>query len=191
MEDEIKVTMLGSVGVGKSSLVTVFFSNVFVEDHDPTIEDLFRKTVTDGGRSFVMEIWDIANTDYLFPLREQHMMQSQGFMFIYDITKRETFHELTKLKNTVLQGKDASTISCVVLGNKTDLEQLRKVPIEEGKKLASSFGADFFETSAKNKVNVHEAFLHLSRLIRTKFTLQNQSRRKRTRSKQKPVCVLL
>eukprot|EP01112_Ceratiomyxa_fruticulosa_P015744 TRINITY_DN4672_c0_g1_i2.p1 TRINITY_DN4672_c0_g1~~TRINITY_DN4672_c0_g1_i2.p1 ORF type:complete len:139 (-),score=18.46 TRINITY_DN4672_c0_g1_i2:115-531(-) len=138
-----------------------------------------------------MEIWDIANTDYLFPLREQHMMQSQGFMFIYDITKRETFHELTKLKNTVLQGKDASTISCVVLGNKTDLEQLRKVPIEEGKKLASSFGADFFETSAKNKVNVHEAFLHLSRLIRTKFTLQNQSRRKRTRSKQKPVCVLL
>ena len=44
--NEYKLAMLGSGGVGKSSLTVRYVQQVFVEDYDPTIEDSYRKMVS-------------------------------------------------------------------------------------------------------------------------------------------------
>ena len=49
----------------------------------------------------------------------------------------------------------------MIVGNKTDLEDLRKVSFEEGKELANKLKADFYETSAKDNKNVKESFYKL------------------------------
>lgn len=54
----------------------------------------------------------------------------------------------------------------VVVGNKSDLESERQVSTQEGMELARNFGAPFFETSAKTRVNVEESFYQLVREIR-------------------------
>lgn len=54
----------------------------------------------------------------------------------------------------------------VVVGNKSDLESERQVSNQEGADLARSFGAPFFETSAKTRVNVEECFYQIVREIR-------------------------
>lgn len=55
----------------------------------------------------------------------------------------------------------------VLCGNKCDLESERQVTKAEGENLAKSWRIPFFETSAKNRINVEEAIQELCR--RTKL----------------------
>ena len=46
----------------------------------------------------------------------------------------------------------------VLVGNKCDLEDRRKVTREEGEASANSFGIPYIETSAKSNICVEESF---------------------------------
>jgi Fe2+ transport system protein B len=52
-----------------------------------------------------------------------------------------------------------------VQGNKVDLEQNREVPTQEAKALAEKLKIPFFETSAKERINLVEAFAELVRQV--------------------------
>lgn len=57
---------------------------------------------------------------------------------------------------------DAESFPFLVVGNKTDLEDHRKVSTLEGKKFCQQNGNMlFFEASAKNNTNVESAFKEL------------------------------
>lgn len=56
-------------------------------------------------------------------------------------------------------------VPIILVANKADLEAQRQVPTTNGKELATKLGALFIETSAKNNVNVSEAFCELVRKI--------------------------
>ena len=60
------------------------------------------------------------------------------------------------------------------MGNKCDQESAREVPKEEAQEFANQFGMPFLETSAKNSVNVDEAFLKMTKEIKDKLS-QRQS----------------
>lgn len=54
----------------------------------------------------------------------------------------------------------------VLVANKADLEFERQVGSNEGRQLAKNFGCRFIETSAKQRINVDDAFYNLVREIR-------------------------
>jgi Ras-related protein Rab-1A len=54
----------------------------------------------------------------------------------------------------------------ILVGNKCDLEELRKVSFEEGLELAKHYEIPFLETSAKNSVNVESSFVTMSKEIK-------------------------
>lgn len=56
----------------------------------------------------------------------------------------------------------------VLVGNKCDLEDQRKVRRQEGEELAAKWGVEFREASAKTKVNNEECFFELVRQVRLK-----------------------
>ena len=56
-------------------------------------------------------------------------------------------------------------VKVVLVGNKTDLQNERKVMFEDGKRLADNFGISFFEVSAKSGENVQEVFTALGKDI--------------------------
>ena len=60
-----------------------------------------------------------------------------------------------------------------MVGNKCDLEELRKVSTEEGMELAKHYEIPFLETSAKNSVNVESSFITMSKEI--KRNIQNKA----------------
>lgn len=76
-----------------------------------------------------------------------------GFILMYDITNEESFNSV---QDWVTQIK---TYSCdnaqvILVGNKCDMEDERVITTERGKQLADQLGVQFFETSAKENINI-------------------------------------
>lgn len=69
------------------------------------------------------------------------------------------------MKNWVKELKKilGNEIIIVIVGNKTDLEKDRNVPVEEALNYAQSVGAKHFETSAKLNEGVDEVFIELTK----------------------------
>jgi len=99
-------------------------------------------------------------------MREQYMRTGEGFILVYSITARESFEEINQFHQQILRVKDKDNFPMVLIGNKCDLEYERQVGMNEGRDLAKHLGCIFMETSAKQPINVDEAFYSVVREIR-------------------------
>jgi GTPase KRas protein len=116
-------------------------------------------------------------------MREQYMRTGEGFLLVYSITSRNSFEEISTFHQQILRVKDKDSFPVIVVANKCDLEYERQVGMNgtppclppggglitfpsEGRDLAKHFGCRFIETSAKQRINVDEAFSNLVREIR-------------------------
>jgi GTPase KRas protein len=156
----------GDGGVGKSALTIQFTQNHFISDYDPTIENSYRKQVNVDGETCMLDILDTAGQEEYSAMRDQYIRTGQGFLCVYSICSRLSFDAMTNFRNHILRVKDEESYPIVIIGNKCDLEKDREVSFNEGKELARSFEAPFFETSAKARINVEEAFFQLVREVR-------------------------
>jgi Ras-related protein Rab-7A len=86
---------------------------------------------------------------------------------VYDITTQKSFENLTKWKDGFIENAgpdDVKTFPFVVLGNKIDRENERKVDSREAKDWCSNNNnIGFYETSAKEGVSVEQAFLEIAK----------------------------
>lgn len=60
----------------------------------------------------------------------------------------------------------------ILVGNKCDMEEERVISFERGKQLADQLGVEFFETSAKENVNVKVRNLYI--FLHSTFTVQSK-----------------
>lgn len=80
-----------------------------------------------------------------------------GIILVYSITNKKSFENLTYWICDVLKKTTKGVIKLLV-GNKSDLNLQRQVSAEEGMEFAKLHGMTFIETSAKDNVNIDEAF---------------------------------
>ncbi|XP_025834583.1 ras-related protein Rab-3-like [Agrilus planipennis] len=82
---------------------------------------------------------------------------AMGFILMYDITNEESFNSV---QDWVTQIKTYSwdNAQVILVGNKCDMEDERVISFERGKQLAEQLGVEFFETSAKENINVKVNF---------------------------------
>lgn len=164
---EYKLVVVGGGGVGKSALTIQMVQSHFVSEYDPTIEDSYRKQVLVDQTPAILDILDTAGQEEYSAMREQYMRTGEGFLLVYSITSRSSFEEVVGFYKQICRVKDSDRIPLILVGNKCDLEEHRKVSIEEGKRLAELFGnCRFMETSAKMRIHVEDAFCDLVREIR-------------------------
>lgn len=76
-----------------------------------------------------------------------------GFILMYDITNEESFNSV---QDWVTQIKTYSwdNAQVILVGNKCDMEEERVISADRGRQLAEQLGVRFFETSAKENINV-------------------------------------
>ncbi|SCU86197.1 LAMI_0D00848g1_1 [Lachancea mirantina] len=172
---EYKLVVVGGGGVGKSALTIQLIQSHFVDDYDPTIEDSYRKQVVIDNKVSILDILDTAGQEEYSAMREQYMRTGEGFLLAYSVTSRNSFDELMTYYQQIMRVKDVDYVPVFVVGNKSDLEDERQVSFEEGANLAKQFNAPFLETSAKQAINVEDAFYGLVRLVRDNGGTYNPS----------------
>ena len=112
-----------------------------------------------SGKTITVDVLDTAGYDFWPSFYDNLVRKADGILFVYDITDSRYFDELDLYLENIERVK--KTAKYVVCGNKCDLESKRKVPTSEGEKFAKKLGCPFFETSAKEAINVEEAFMCL------------------------------
>lgn len=180
-----KLVILGEGGVGKSALVIQFVSHRFTDFHDPTIEDAYQQQARIDGEPAQLDILDTAGQLEFTTMREQYMRHGEGFIICYSISDRRSFDEVLTHKNLIDRVRCNEDIPIIITGNKCDLEERRKVSTEEGKRLAESLGAPFFETSSVLRQCVDDVFHGIVREIREKEHRQLVALEKQTRKRQR------
>ncbi len=130
------------------------------------VEDSYRKQALVDEENCLIEVVDSASGEEHGMMRRQSIRDAEGFVFVYSITSRVSFDQITQLRDEVLQIKDADTVSMVLVGNKCDLDVQRQVSVADGEELARLLDVPFKETSAKTRLNVEEAFFALVRRTR-------------------------
>jgi Ras-related protein Rab-1A len=156
----LKFVIIGDSGVGKSSMVMRFADGEFKEDYISTIGVDFRtKTMNIDGKPVRLQIWDTAGQERFRSISSAYYRGADGVIFCYDITNQNTFDNIKEWIYELRKHYDERTaIAKIVVGNKADLENKRKVTTEVGQQFADSMGFAFIEASAKTSTNVDAAF---------------------------------
>ncbi len=160
-----KLILVGDLGAGKSCLNVRFTDDTWTSSYIPTIGVDFKiKIVEMEDKKLKLQIWDSAGQDRFKTISKAYYKSVQGVLFVYDLTKIESFNNLSEWIEEIgiYAPKDAQRI---LVGAKSDMEENRQVPFEQAKEFADKNGMKFFETSSKNNLNVHEAFYSLSKDI--------------------------
>ncbi|PRP87528.1 Ras GTPase [Planoprotostelium fungivorum] len=186
---EYKLVIVGGGGVGKSALTIQLIQNHFIDEYDPTIEDSYRKQVTIDGETCLLDILDTAGQEEYSAMRDQYMRTGQGFIMVYSITAKASFDEIASFREQILRVKDKDRVPMILVGNKCDLDPERQVSNAEGVDLAKNFNCPFFESSAKSRINVEEAFYELVREIQKQSP--EPGGKKQKKRKQAKGCMVL
>ena len=161
---DYKLVVVGAGGVGKSSLTIQYIRNEFLLEHDPTIEDTYRKQVVIDGETCLLDILDTAGQEEYSALRDQYMRNGDGFLIVFDVSSGKTYEEVSTFRDQIIRVKDAEDVPMVLVGNKCDLRPA--VNMQAVRDQATASNISFLQTSAKTRMAVDEAFATLVREIR-------------------------
>ena len=153
-----KIIIIGDTCVGKSNILSRYLKNEFKEDSKSTVGvELGTKFLKIKGTGAKVQIWDTAGQERYRSITSSYYKGSHGCFIVYDITNEISFDNVEKWYEQA-QKEASKDVSVILVGNKCDLENERKVPKEKGEEKAKSFNCPFFETSALSKVNIDDIF---------------------------------
>ena len=147
------IVVLGRGTVGKTSLIFRYINNQCPKEHDPTVEDAYSIEIdTDICKGKEFKILDTAGEEDYQNMLDQWISTANGFILVFAINDLETFEAL-KSKVKRIEKNEADQLPIVLVGNKCDLKEQRKVTEQEAEEFAKTIGAKYFETSALDDAN--------------------------------------
>ena len=166
----LKVIILGESGVGKTSLMKQYVNKRFSQQYKATIgADFLTKEIMIDDQLVTIQIWDTAGQERFQSLGVAFYRGADACMLVYDITKTKTFDKLEQWKNEFQRQAnipgDISNFPFVVVGNKCDLVQRRKVDRSKVERWCEDHnGINSMECSAKDASGVDQAFMLIAKL---------------------------
>ena len=160
-EYEIKISLLGNLYVGKTSIASRYCKNSFTENYMNTIGGAYQQqnVVLNNGTKIKLHIWDTSGQDRFRSMTNLYYRDAQVAILTYDVTNEESFEGLNYWLNELSEKVERDSMLLCLVGNKNDVEASKKtVPTSKGKAFAEENNMIFFETSAKTGAGVKELF---------------------------------
>jgi small GTP-binding protein len=168
LKTSFKVVVVGSTAVGKSSMVERLIGGTFPEEVQSTVGVEFRSFVCQlDDHAIRLQIWDTAGQERFRSVSTAYFRDAVGAVLVYDITKEETFEDLTTWL-TDLQQLCHPNAFILLVGNKCDREDDRKVGVQQVQDFADQYRLEYIETSAKSGQNIQETFTRLAYEVATR-----------------------
>ena len=160
-----KILLLGDASVGKTSFTKRYCYNIFNPSERLTIGvDFHVKTIELNNDRIKLQLWDVGGEERFRFLLPTYCLGANAAFLLYDITRPSTLDNISEWITIVRQ--KGGPIPIMLVGSKLDLEiTQRKVQRDYGIQIAEKNGmASFVEISAKENLNVDDAFSVLTEL---------------------------
>jgi len=165
----IKLLLIGDSGVGKSCLLLRFSDDSFTPSFITTIGIDFKiRTIELEGKRIKLQIWDTAGQERFRTITTAYYRGAMGILLVYDVTDDKSFQNIRNWIRNIEQHA-SENVNKILIGNKCDLVDKKVIDTARGKALADEYGIKFLECSAKNSINVDEAFITLARDIKKRL----------------------
>ena len=153
-----KIIIIGDTCVGKSNILSRYIRDEFREDSKSTVGvELGTKFLKVKDVGTKIQIWDTAGQERYRSITSSYYKGSHGCFIVYDITNETSFENVDKWYQQA-QKEASKDVTIILVGNKCDLEEQRKVSKEKGEEKAKQFNIPFFETSALSKIKIDDIF---------------------------------
>ena len=161
-----KIIVIGDSGVGKSCLTMKATKNYFENYYSPTVGfEFFTFNTKIKDQVIRLQIWDTCGQEVYRSLISSFYRNSSLAILVYSIDNENSFHNLESWLNEIKVNGNPD-IKVFLIGNKNDLEEKRRVTLEEAKHFNKEYGLNmFFETSAKTGFNAQKVFIEAANLL--------------------------
>lgn len=151
-----KICMIGTSGVGKTSLVSRFVQSIFAEKYLTTVGvRIDKKTLRVDGTDMMLMIWDLAGDDDFQRLQTSYLRGSGGYLLVADGMRRVTVELALDIQQRVVAAIGA--VPFILVLNKADLADQWDMDRDRLAKLQVA-GWMIVRTSAKDGTGVEEVF---------------------------------
>jgi small GTP-binding protein len=168
-ESIYKVIVIGDPAVGKTSLLTKFAKNQFEEKYLPTVGvNIVKEPIELKAFNATINLmfWDVAGQPQFYMLHRPYFNGADGMILVFDITRSSTFSNINNWYNSAVKF-GLSGIPRILIGNKIDLKDERKIILPMAEHLSEKLNAPYFETSALTGETVKEVFEKIAELVFT------------------------
>ncbi len=158
-----KICMIGTSGVGKTSLVARFVQSMFAEKYLTTVGvKIEKKTLKVDDAEAMLMIWDLAGDDDFQRLQTSYLRGSGGYLLVADGTRRVTLDLALEIQQRVVAAIGA--VPFILALNKADLAP--QWDLDEARLAAlAAHGWTIVRTSAKDGAGVEGVFAALTRMM--------------------------
>jgi small GTP-binding protein len=167
-----KICLLGSYGVGKTSLVARFVHSMFADKYHTTVGvKIDKKVLAVDGDEVTLMLWDMAGEEDGAPVKLNQVRDASGYLLVADGTRSRTLDVARSIQQRV-EG-EVGTRPFLLLINKVDLRETWEIPDSLLEELTGG-GWTVLETSAKSGQHVEEAFHSLaSRMLKAQIEISD------------------
>ena len=124
-----------------------------------------------------MHIWDTAGNEKFIHLVKNYFRNIAICYVVYNVCNYNSFVSVQKWINTFRNNTYNPHTLIVILANKIDNIDRRKVSVEEGRKLAEKNNSMYFEVSSKSSVGIdnfkNESLIRLLELYKNNYIVSS------------------
>jgi GTPase SAR1 family protein len=91
-------------------------------------------------------------------MAKSYYQRAHGIILACALDNKNSFYNLRNWLNSIKDNTQADSIQLIIIANKCDLVNEREVNREEIEKKAKELNIEYFETSAKENINLDDAF---------------------------------